>query len=284
LTFSFPNAGDVTVVMRYGWRHMKQIASNPTRDFLYETATMGEREMWPKLATIVSNCAIEMELDDCVKALRERLTHTQGLGLKQRGRVPSWNTVTFCGRDSYMHMPLSGGAHNGSSGNVLQSGSQHGNNNLGHVSSQRPPGNFADAATDTGSPRFPVGGGEANRFSIGAGETTTVPLPISASQHPGNNFGPVSRTSSCGSLSEFVAVVVSEESKRRSESGGDLFSKGRVKQPSAGANAATGKQSEEKWPLHQKMPTALMRIGSVKLGASAELLPEVFGKNAETGG
>lgn len=271
------------MVMRYGWRHMKQIASNPTRDFLYETATMGEREMWPKLATIVSNCAIEMELDDCVKALRERLTHTQGLGLKQRGRVPSWNTVTFCGRDSYMHMPLSGGAHNGSSGNVLQSGSQHGNN-LGHVSSQRPPGNFADAATDTGSPRFPVGGGEANRFSIGAGETTTVPLPISASQHPGNNFGPVSRTSSCGSLSEFVAVVVSEESKRRSESGGDLFSKGRVKQPSAGANAATGKQSEEKWPLHQKMPTALMRIGSVKLGASAELLPEVFGKNAETGG
>ena len=121
------------MVMRYGWRHMKQIASNPTRDFLYETATMGEREMWPKLATIVSNCAIEMELDDCVKALRERLTHTQGLGLKQRGRVPSWNTVTFCGRDSYMHMPLSGGAHNGSSGNVLQSGSQHGNN-LGHVS------------------------------------------------------------------------------------------------------------------------------------------------------
>ena len=109
------------MVMQFGWRHMRRIASNPTREFLYETAAMGEREMWPKLATIESNCGIEMELDNCVKTLRERLatrTHHNhregstgsildgiGASLRQRGRVPSWNTVNFCGRDSYLHMP-----------------------------------------------------------------------------------------------------------------------------------------------------------------------------------
>ena len=55
--------GNVTVVMAYSWKQFKQIAANPTREFLYETATMGEREMWPKLATVESNCGIEMQLD-----------------------------------------------------------------------------------------------------------------------------------------------------------------------------------------------------------------------------
>ena len=98
--------GNVTVVMQFGWRHMRKIASNPTREFLYETAAMGERELWPKLATIESNCGIEMELDACVK-LRERGSRTArtertgwgstvrtrdgiGASLRLRGRV---NTV-----------------------------------------------------------------------------------------------------------------------------------------------------------------------------------------------
>ena len=72
---------------------------------------MGEREMWPKLATIESNCGIEMQLDECVRALREKLSQRQGyMNLKQRGRVPSWNTINYCGRDSYLHMPQTGGS------------------------------------------------------------------------------------------------------------------------------------------------------------------------------
>ena len=112
--------GNVTVVMAYSWKQFKQIATNPTREFLYETATMGEREMWPKLATIESNCGIEMQLDECVRTLREKLAESVGtrggtprrgggagggvIGLKHRGRVPSWNTINYCGRDSYLHM------------------------------------------------------------------------------------------------------------------------------------------------------------------------------------
>ena len=37
-------------------------------------------------------------------------------------------------------------------------------------------------------------------------------------------------------------------------------------------------EKEDRWPAHQPMPTALMRIGRVRLGASAELAPQVFGK------
>ena len=88
--------GNVTVVMEYSWKQFKNIATNPTREFLFETATMGEREMWPKLATIESNCGIEMQLDECVRALREKLSQRQGyMNLKQRGRVPSWNTINY---------------------------------------------------------------------------------------------------------------------------------------------------------------------------------------------
>ena len=34
--------------------------------------------MWPKLATIESNCGIEMQLDECVRSLREKLSSRQG--------------------------------------------------------------------------------------------------------------------------------------------------------------------------------------------------------------
>ena len=78
--------GNVTVVMEYSWKQFKNIAHEPgQRGFLFETATMGEREMWPKLATIESNCGIEMQLDECVRALREKLSQRQEyMNLKQR--------------------------------------------------------------------------------------------------------------------------------------------------------------------------------------------------------
>ena len=98
--------GNVTVVMEYSWKQFKNIATNPTREFLFETATMGEREMWPKLATIESNCGIEMQLDECVRALREKLSQRQGyMNLKQPGRVPRGTPSTTAAATLPPHAP-----------------------------------------------------------------------------------------------------------------------------------------------------------------------------------
>ena len=238
--------GNVTVVMAYSWKQFKQIAANPTREFLYETATMGEREMWPKLATIESNCGIEMQLDECVRVLREKLSARQGFGLKQRGRVPSWNTVNFCSRDSYLRMPQG-------------------------------------SASAAGDDAWSSGAG-----SLGLGLGIAAGASASAAAAAGSDGGP-SRSSSAGSLSEFVAVVAAEEERvSRLER-----ERGRGERANANANAnAKGDGDEDdasdpspydpsavvtkqnSWPLGQKMPTALMKIGRVRVGGSAELLPE----------
>jgi TAG lipase/steryl ester hydrolase/phospholipase A2/LPA acyltransferase len=317
--------GNVTVVMQFGWRHMRKIASNPTREFLYETAAMGERELWPKLATIESNCGIEMELDACVKTLRERLAHSAhhgahrlgvhgsnpdwiGASLRLRGRVPSWNTVNFCGRDSYQHMAASAGGSRES---------------------------FAEGTRSREASGF---------FSV------EKPHAGASPPHDRASSGLGSRASSAGSLSEFVAVVAAEETKlhmsgsakaaspkaetiretirdascdtfasrdaggsdeapspgkapeklrnlsspnflgtstgygaspRRAQNGPSGVSLGsppsRSHPPSPTKIGALG-EKEDRWPAHQPMPTALMRIGRVRLGASAELAPQVFGK------
>ena len=317
--------GNVTAVMRFGWRHMRRIASNPTREFLYETAAMGEREMWPKLATIESNCGIEMELDACVKTLRERLAFASerqkagggsnpagdviGASLRARGRVPSWNTVNFCGRDSYLLMPSGGSRESFGEG----------------VRSRDP--SFTRVDKQHAGPSQPevAGSSPTHRASSGLG----------------------SRASSAGSLSEFVAVVAAEEEKTRGARAsfqrraspdkdtsssdksprfvgdGRSSSPGRdarrpvanlsspnflgtstgygaklvssflgAKSPAPRDDAASPSpasptkvgalgEKEDRWPAHQPMPTALMRIGSVRLGASAELAPQVFAKAEE---
>lgn len=301
--------GNVTVVMQFGWRHMRKIASNPTREFLYETAAMGERELWPKLATIESNCGIEMELDACVKTLRERLAHSAhhgahrlgvhganpdgiGASLRLRGRVPSWNTVNFCGRDSYLHMAASAGGSRESFGEGTRSR-------------------------------------EASGFF-----SVEKPHAGASPPHDRASSGLGSRASSAGSLSEFVAVVAAEETKlhmsgsakaaspkaetirettrdascdtfaSRDAGSDEAPSPGRLRNlsspnflgtstgygasprrapngpgspPSPTKVGALG-EKEDRWPAHQPMPTALMRIGRVRLGASAELAPQVFGK------
>lgn len=310
--------GNVTVVMQFGWRHMRKIASNPTREFLYETAAMGERELWPKLATIESNCGIEMELDACVKTLRERLAHSAhhgahrlgvhgsnpdwiGASLRLRGRVPSWNTVNFCGRDSYQHMAASAGGSRES---------------------------FAEGTRSREASGF---------FSV------EKPHAGASPPHDRASSGLGSRASSAGSLSEFVAVVAAEETKlhmsgsakaaspkaetiretihdascdtfaSRDAGSDEAPSPGRLRNlsspnflgtstgygasprrapnspgvslgsppsrspPSPTKIGALG-EKEDRWPAHQPMPTALMRIGRVRLGASAELAPQVFGK------
>jgi len=94
--------GDVTVVMAYGWRHLRMIQSNPTREHLFDTATLGERETWPKLGAIENACGIEHTLDECVRELREMKMDRRNVAT--RGRVPSWNTLNYCSRGSFEHM------------------------------------------------------------------------------------------------------------------------------------------------------------------------------------
>ena len=94
--------GDATAVMWYTWKQFSRIASNPTKDYLFETATMGEKEIWPKLAAIEHACGIELVLDECVATLRHKFG-SKGR-MSARGRVPSWNMVNFASRGSYEHM------------------------------------------------------------------------------------------------------------------------------------------------------------------------------------
>ena len=65
--------GGMTVVMAYGWRHLRMIQSNPTREHLFGPSTLGERETWPKLGAIENACGIEHTLDECVRELREKM-------------------------------------------------------------------------------------------------------------------------------------------------------------------------------------------------------------------
>ena len=103
--FGQPWEGDVTVVMSYTLRHLRVIQSNPTREYLFETATLGERETWPKLGAIENACSIENTLDECVRELRDRKMDRKNIAT--RGRVPSWNTLNYCSRGSLEHMLLS---------------------------------------------------------------------------------------------------------------------------------------------------------------------------------
>ena len=94
--------GDTTAVMWYNWKQFSHIASNPTREFLFETAMMAEKEIWPQLAQIEHTMGIELVLDECVASLRKHLRHHGRMG--SRGRVPSWNMVNFASRASYAQM------------------------------------------------------------------------------------------------------------------------------------------------------------------------------------
>ena len=77
--------GDVTVVMPFTAAQLSRVVSNPDVDYLFATALQGEREMWPRLATIDANCGIEMQLDECARELRARLHRS--VSLARRGRV-----------------------------------------------------------------------------------------------------------------------------------------------------------------------------------------------------
>ena len=64
------------------------MVSNPDSFYLLLTALQGEREMWPRLASIDANCGIEVTLDECTRELRSKLQRS--VSTARRGRVPSW--------------------------------------------------------------------------------------------------------------------------------------------------------------------------------------------------
>ena len=234
--------GNVTVVMEYSWKQFKNIATNPTREFLFETATMGEREMWPKLATIESNCGIEMQLDECVRALREKLSQRQGyMNLKQRGRVPSWNTINYCGRDSYLHMPQTGG----SIASTITMNDNNSDAELVSIKDAVHKGSFA--ATVAANNKASPGAVSTGRTDSPCGSGVSVSMSMS-------------RESSTGSLSDFMHVVADQMEAR---------------DKAAGVSHAGGSQSPS--PRRGVVPAAAASIDKVTIGASASLLPETFG-------
>lgn len=81
--------GDVTVVMPFSYRQLSKVVSNPSKDVILCTARQGEREMWPKLAMIETNCGIEVQLDECTRELRlamQQRAHA-AVAISRRGRV-----------------------------------------------------------------------------------------------------------------------------------------------------------------------------------------------------
>lgn len=81
--------GDVTVVMPFSYRQLSKVVSNPSKEELLRTARQGEREMWPKLAMIETNCGIEVQLDECTRELRLAMHQraTAAVAMSRRGRV-----------------------------------------------------------------------------------------------------------------------------------------------------------------------------------------------------
>eukprot|EP00216_Chloropicon_sp_CCMP2111_P000551 CAMPEP_0198234390 /NCGR_PEP_ID=MMETSP1446-20131203/423_1 /TAXON_ID=1461542 ORGANISM="Unidentified sp, Strain CCMP2111" /NCGR_SAMPLE_ID=MMETSP1446 /ASSEMBLY_ACC=CAM_ASM_001112 /LENGTH=673 /DNA_ID=CAMNT_0043915167 /DNA_START=166 /DNA_END=2187 /DNA_ORIENTATION=+ len=93
--------GDVTVWMEtsistYLFMLMNAVM-NPTTYSLKLAIMEGERSIWPKLAAIKANCAIEQAMDECMSKLKTKAkSHT----LKQRGRIPSWLNADGMSREN----------------------------------------------------------------------------------------------------------------------------------------------------------------------------------------
>eukprot|EP01138_Halocafeteria_seosinensis_P002073 gb/GECG01002122.1/.p1 GENE.gb/GECG01002122.1/~~gb/GECG01002122.1/.p1 ORF type:complete len:676 (+),score=70.60 gb/GECG01002122.1/:1-2028(+) len=63
--------GDITVVpAEISVNQYLSILSNPSNEFLQNSIKRGQRATWPKLSRILSRCAIEQALDQCVRQLQ----------------------------------------------------------------------------------------------------------------------------------------------------------------------------------------------------------------------
>ena len=69
---SSANSGRATPPPSCGTRgNSSHIASNPTREFLFETATMAEKEIWRNFMIIEHACGVEL-VDECVASFAKK--------------------------------------------------------------------------------------------------------------------------------------------------------------------------------------------------------------------
>ena len=66
-------SGDITILPELEYQHFPRLLKNPTAEFIMQTMLSGERATWPKLSRIRNRCAVELELDAAVQALRARV-------------------------------------------------------------------------------------------------------------------------------------------------------------------------------------------------------------------
>ncbi|KAI9732712.1 MAG: hypothetical protein M1818_007446 [Claussenomyces sp. TS43310] len=66
-------SGDITILPEINYRDFHKILKNPTSEFMEAACLRGERATWPKLSRVRNHCAIELELDSAVQALRARV-------------------------------------------------------------------------------------------------------------------------------------------------------------------------------------------------------------------
>ncbi|RKF57296.1 Lipase 4 [Erysiphe neolycopersici] len=63
-------SGDITILPEIELKDLPLILTNPTPEFMERAFLCGERATWPKLSRIRNACAVELELDSAVQALR----------------------------------------------------------------------------------------------------------------------------------------------------------------------------------------------------------------------
>ena len=95
--FAQRTIGDVTIASNVTLRDVAQMVSNPTREFIRNAMTQGERATWKKIASIQANCGIEICLDTCAKELKAKTLRNSASmeRVLSQGRIPSWTTRDF---------------------------------------------------------------------------------------------------------------------------------------------------------------------------------------------
>jgi TAG lipase/steryl ester hydrolase/phospholipase A2/LPA acyltransferase len=66
-------SGDITILPEISYADFPRMLKNPNSEFMERTCLAGERATWPRLSRIMNHCAVELELDSAVQALRAKV-------------------------------------------------------------------------------------------------------------------------------------------------------------------------------------------------------------------
>jgi TAG lipase/steryl ester hydrolase/phospholipase A2/LPA acyltransferase len=66
-------SGHITIVPQVQWEDLTRLLANPTPEFMLKAMQAGEKATWPLESRVKMGCAIELELDKAVAALRARV-------------------------------------------------------------------------------------------------------------------------------------------------------------------------------------------------------------------